>query len=130
MDTNQESFVNQKVTRQMPRKHFPIQGLEQGSITIIDARPGKLPKESIKESKGPWGAEFPQGLSLALCCGLAVQGEGRGLQSVMEAVRRWIGARLCRLRQKPTKAAAGLSILGLPELSQKSRQSFSRAWMS
>lgn len=43
---------------------------------------------------------------------------------------RWIGARLWRLRQKPTKAAAGLSSFGLPELAHHSRHSLSSPWIS
>jgi hypothetical protein len=78
MDTNQASFCKPESHQTDAKKTLPGQGLEQGSMAIIDARPGKLPEDSIKESGGPWDTEFPPGLSLAFCCDLAVQSRGGG----------------------------------------------------
>jgi len=53
--------------------------------------------------------------------------ERAGVSSRLRFVSRCSGARSCRLRQKPTKAAAGLLSFGLPELAHQSRQSRSSA---
>src|ERR1700728_4819033 len=74
MDINQASFCEPERHQTDAKKILPNQGLDQGSIVGIDATPGKLAEESIKDSERPSGAGFPPGHSLAFVCGFAIQG--------------------------------------------------------
>ncbi len=58
IDTNRESICEPERHQTDATKTLIDRGLKQGSIAGIDARPGKLAKDSINELRGPRGAEF------------------------------------------------------------------------